>query len=116
MSKSPSRCTKQHKRRAARKKLPSLMDIHGGRCYWCEEVIVMRRLIPNEKIIHENKRNKDVYCFGENYEIVKIKIATVDHVVPLSKHGENKISNLVPACYRCNHNRGKINEEMFATF
>jgi 5-methylcytosine-specific restriction endonuclease McrA len=33
-------------------------------------------------------------------------LPTFDHVVPLSKDGEDSPLNLVIACYRCNHHRG----------
>ena len=31
---------------------------------------------------------------------------TVDHVIPQSKGGTSKISNLLPCCYRCNQLKG----------
>lgn len=31
---------------------------------------------------------------------------TIDHVIPLSKGGPNKISNIVLACVRCNLEKG----------
>lgn len=36
----------------------------------------------------------------------KPKSNTVDHVVPLSRGGTNEITNLVPACGRCNSRKG----------
>lgn len=31
----------------------------------------------------------------------------VEHVVPISKGGEHHLSNIVPACHRCNSNKGR---------
>lgn len=36
------------------------------------------------------------------------KIATLEHKVPLSKGGSNKLRNLVVACYECNWKRDQI--------
>lgn len=37
----------------------------------------------------------------------KNKLATIDHVIPLSKGGEMwNLDNLVPACYTCNMRKG----------
>jgi len=33
---------------------------------------------------------------------------TIDHVVPLSKGGSNKLENLVLCCNRCNHKKNDI--------
>lgn len=39
------------------------------------------------------------------------KSLTLDHVKPKSKGGEDKTSNCVPACKKCNHSKGS--EDMF---
>jgi len=31
---------------------------------------------------------------------------TIDHVIPLSRGGSNDLSNLRPACYKCNLEKG----------
>jgi 5-methylcytosine-specific restriction endonuclease McrA len=38
---------------------------------------------------------------------------TLDHKLPLSRGGTNEIENLVPACRRCNHRKGKKTAEEF---
>jgi 5-methylcytosine-specific restriction endonuclease McrA len=43
--------------------------------------------------------NKCRYC----PEILTLKTATLDHLVPLSKGGTNDFYNFALACYRCNH-------------
>lgn len=43
---------------------------------------------------------KCVYCDAENVPL------NIDHVVPRSRGGSNRITNLVLACVRCNHEKG----------
>jgi CRISPR/Cas system Type II protein with McrA/HNH and RuvC-like nuclease domain len=43
-----------------------------------------------------------VYC-GETYELNQL---TLDHVHPRSKGGEDISSNVVPACTKCNQDKG----------
>lgn len=43
--------------------------------------------------------NSCAYC-GESANL------TQDHIVPLSKGGENTVSNVVPACKHCNYSKG----------
>jgi 5-methylcytosine-specific restriction endonuclease McrA len=43
-----------------------------------------------------------VYC-GETYELHEL---TLDHVHPRSLGGENVNTNVVPACTRCNQDKG----------
>lgn len=38
---------------------------------------------------------------------------TRDHVIPLSAGGSNDISNIVPACLRCNQTKGGRALEIF---
>lgn len=45
------------------------------------------------------------YC-GKNLEHAKRSEQTVDHVVPRSRDGSNKMSNLVMACPGCNTTKG----------
>lgn len=39
--------------------------------------------------------------------------ATIDHVVPLSKGGENKRRNVVAACIKCNSDKGSLSADEF---
>ena len=43
-----------------------------------------------------------VYC-GENYEINEL---TLDHVKPRCRGGEDLTTNVVPACKKCNQDKG----------
>ena len=46
-----------------------------------------------------------VYC-GGNYELHEL---TLDHVKPKTLGGEDLQSNLVPACRKCNQDKGSMN-------
>jgi len=63
------------------------------------------------KIISKAKRER-VYSltgFHCSYcgSVLTLKNRTVDHLIPLSKGGDNSFSNLIPACRACN--KGKAN-------
>ena len=55
--------------------------------------------------------NKCAYC-GVSINILNIRSFQIDHITPksISKNNINHISNLVPACEKCNN--GKLNFEM----
>lgn len=39
--------------------------------------------------------------------------ATADHILPVSQGGADLIENLIPACLRCNEQRGTLSVEAF---
>lgn len=41
-------------------------------------------------------------------------MATVDHYVPLKRGGADTLSNMVLACFRCNHAKDDMTPEQFA--
>ncbi len=43
----------------------------------------------------------------------KPHVATIDHLLPKSRHGGNERSNLAAACMRCNNLRGSIDRFLF---
>lgn len=51
----------------------------------------------NRKIVLESNNYICHYCGGH--------ANTADHVIPISKGGDHKLSNLVPACKECNSTR-----------
>jgi 5-methylcytosine-specific restriction endonuclease McrA len=47
-----------------------------------------------------------VYCLA-------MEDLTVDHVVPVSERIDHRSSNLVAACFACNHDRGVVDCDLF---
>lgn len=46
---------------------------------------------------------KELYAYACVYCGREMQRLTQDHVVPISKHGNHTLSNIVPACGACNH-------------
>lgn len=46
-----------------------------------------------------------VYC-NRNLATVTAKLRTLDHIVPVTRGGDNSETNLVTACKRCNDSKG----------
>ena len=61
--------------------------------------------------IKEAWSNRCAYC---GQPPIDDKSLTVDHVKPKAKGGEDRTSNCVPACKRCNHSKGS--EEWLSWF
>ena len=57
------------------------------------------------RAIKEHFNCQCVYC-GENYEINEL---TLDHVKPRCRGGEDLTTNVVPACKKCNQDKGSSN-------
>lgn len=55
------------------------------------------------KSIKDAWRNRCAYC---NNPPIDDKSLTLDHVKPKAKGGEDRTSNCVPACTKCNHSKG----------
>ena len=79
--------------------------------------------MPNTTILvrlYENQNHCCSYC-GRNTILPsdlkdsddKLLMATVDHIVPLSKGGKSNGSNYVMSCDRCNNLKGDTDEETF---
>lgn len=49
--------------------------------------------------------NRCAYC---NQPPIDDKSLTIDHVRPKSKGGTDKTTNCIPACRRCNHEKGSL--------
>lgn len=64
----------------------ALLARDGNSCHYCDDVMGL----PKEN--------------GRHYP----EEITVDHVVPKSLGGSNFLSNLVLACYKCNHDFGSL--------
>ena len=39
------------------------------------------------------------------------KLMTVDHIIPKSKGGSNKLDNLTASCYKCNQDKADTTED-----
>lgn len=73
------------------KRLRTLCERFDWTCYYCEEEVGTDR--------EESKR------------------PTIDHKTPMSRGGSRrKLSNVVLACYECNHLKGDMTEEEFKVF
>lgn len=107
-----------------RKVLLELMERDGDKCHYCD--IAVQPVNEFEPHSIEGKPSIQAYqtisfspvtirvYFGwdnileqEGGEVTlvygdDIRVATVDHVVPRSKGGTDKLSNLVVACHSCN--------------
>lgn len=59
-----------------------------------------------KKSLKEAWSNKCAYC---GKPPIDDKSLTIDHVKPKSKGGEDRTSNVIPACKSCNHNKGSEN-------
>ena len=57
--------------------------------------------------LYEKYGRRCVYCD------VGAKVIELDHVVPRSKGGSDRISNLVPSCHECNQSKGNMPVEKF---
>lgn len=71
-----------------------LLARDGNLCHYCDESMGL----PKEN--------------GKHYP----KEITVDHVVPKSQGGSNFLSNLVLACYECNHEYGSQFTKCYCDF
>lgn len=90
------------------------------RCYARNGVICVRCGIEGKYFAAERSKNCDpstkyhlnlYHLSAEGKEIMM----TVDHVIPLSRGGEDNIRNLQPMCIHCNGSKGNLTEEELAT-
>lgn len=77
-----------------RKFVAFVMD--GGRCYLCRTPLRMSKLRPHEKALMPAGAGKGRGC----------PFATTDHVVPTIRGGTSALSNIRPACRKCNQDKG----------
>ena len=79
----------------------AVLDKTGGHCAYCGCHLRVTRTFPNHANVPE--------ILGDylgSYEAVKsspwTRSASIDHFVAASKGGVDELSNLVPACMKCN--------------
>lgn len=91
-------------RRRAREWASVILEKHGAQCWWCGAPLVSIQALHSELIVRITGRHVWWY---KNGTIRQDLFATLDHVVPLSEGGTNRLANLVPACSKCNNSRNK---------
>ncbi len=57
-----------------------------------------------KEFLDDNKNSKCLYC---NQKLTKTNITT-EHIIPLSKGGNNCQVNLIACCLKCNNERGNM--------
>lgn len=88
-------------RRRLRKKLGKTSELS---CEWCGASLYFRENLPLPMV---RESHHWFYLRQVDGEIIHVRKATVDHVVPMSEGGTDEYENLVPACQRCNANRNR---------
>lgn len=78
----------QHKRRTL---MLVVFGRENGRCFYCDVVV---NIEARKLIAIDIKRARE------------LKAATLDHLIPKSRDGEDTPENTVCACYGCNLDRG----------
>jgi len=72
-------------------------------CRYCGEPVffapalkVLNRINPNHGYYHRNGKS------GAILPLFQWRWASVDHILPVTKGGENELDNYVTACWECN--------------
>lgn len=97
-SKRPMRISKQIQAKLRTAKLQDWRKkrckMQNGRCAYCGDEIVV-----------EAKQSSQLK-----------KVATLDHVIPLSRGGEDHFENSVAACKSCNHEKKDMTSDEYIMF
>jgi len=93
-------------RRCARRDwLPGLYARQNSLCWWCKSATVIFGYLPRDAVL--SKENGHI-VWVEAGLTLKARMATIDHVTPISEGGGNDESNLVMACEDCNGDRNNV--------
>jgi len=78
-------------------KIQHLFRIHNGRCIYCEQATwIVHVPVPLDVLpTHKNR-------------------GTIEHVIPVSRGGSNRSTNLTLSCMDCNKTRAHLPHEVFA--
>ncbi len=99
-------------RRNLRSKAAAVLPNGVARCVYCGRWIVRGRAIslhdiealgPSRVFVFV-RRSSIFYKFAYflNDTRPRVWLASIDHVIPISRGGDNQLSNLVPSCMPCN--------------
>lgn len=89
-------------RRAREKWLERLYAKHNSLCHWCKSATAMRRFVEPASLI---SATNGFLTWRDGDVVLRARLATVDHVTPISEGGTNDATNVVLACADCNQNR-----------
>jgi len=91
-----------------RKNIPKKIQLEvwkrdSWHCRYCGKPVffsptlkLLDQINPNHTYYHKNGKT------GKMLELFQKMWASVDHIVPISKGGENEIDNYATACWKCN--------------
>ncbi len=78
--------------------------IHGTKCFYCKAELVILADVERKHRIYQD--GEWVTYFDKTTQRgVRKLIFTLDHVIELSRGGKTDLTNLVPACHKCNNRR-----------
>ncbi len=82
-----------------------LLVLHGYRCHWCEEPVVRLRNVSRFAFL---RVDNGFVIFRRHGKPVRVRLATIDHLMPLGLGGSPGPENLVIACAECNQIRNEL--------
>ena len=94
-------------RQNARKRLWALRRRDGSKCAFCSEWLVIHyRDVPGRVLSIDHQ---EVTWRASDGTVVKSLIATIEHMIPVTRGGSNDLSNLRLSCFPCNARRAGHN-------
>lgn len=88
----------------ARKKFKSYKNFIVIGLKWNGKNVKRRTIGFAKEFVNNNRSAKCIYCEGK----LTLDNATTDHIIPISKGGNNCQVNLMVCCQPCNSDRGTI--------
>ena len=92
--------SKGEKRTRARQLFTSTLQSPYSKCEYCEKPIVWKELL-NQDLTFIRDNVTHLSWLENGIEVLFLK-ATIDHIKPLSKGGNNTLINLAGSCFECN--------------